>query len=70
LIDEAGLKIKTIKYPKEKLVKNNMKPGDKVRVVNTEPIDWELDCYVQFAYEDAGLKFPDGIAEIEVIRNR
>lgn len=43
---------------------NQMKPGDKVRIVIKEPIDYETQDWLKEEYEFLGLDYPDGIATI------
>lgn len=44
---------------------NQMKPGDKVRIVKPEPLKWETKNWLKKDYEEMGLDFPGDIVTIE-----
>lgn len=46
---------------------NQMKPGDKVKIVIAEPIDHETKDWLRMDYEDMGINYPNGEAVIEEV---
>ena len=46
---------------------NQMRPGDKVRIVIQDPIDHETKDWLRMDYEDIGLKYPNDIAIIDEV---
>lgn len=45
------------------------KVGDRVRVVRTGLVGWEIEDWCKVAFQQAGINYPEGVAEIRELRN-